>query len=241
MLAQLSSTTHAPHRGVTPGLITVALSTTIGAPRNRVWHALTDASERPLWDERVLGQVMLAGYYVDPQLYVMASQKNLQLSLKHGYTPACIAGFLSYSIMMIGLFDRRETANRIADVAMEGVVTDEQEPPAHAGLVPIDFGAEQNGRVVDWETGQRFDRSAGRLYALFDTRDFDAGHVMVKWRQRETGQLLLMQQHRVRSGHARGFVWLQPNGRWAPGEYQVDVYSTDSELAHLATGRYVVN
>jgi uncharacterized protein YndB with AHSA1/START domain len=41
-------------------LITVALSTTIGAPHNRVWRALTDASERPIWDDRVLGQVMLA-------------------------------------------------------------------------------------------------------------------------------------------------------------------------------------
>lgn len=60
MLAWPPSTTHAPHWGVTPGLITVALSTTIGAPRKRVWQALTDASERPLWDERVLGQVMLA-------------------------------------------------------------------------------------------------------------------------------------------------------------------------------------
>ena len=50
-----------------------------------------------------------------------------------------------------------------------------------------------------------------------------------------------MQQHRVRSGHERGFVWLQPSSGWAPGEYQVDVYSTDADLAHLATGRYVVN
>jgi hypothetical protein len=41
-------------------LITVALSTTIGAPRTRVWRALTDSSERPLWDERVLGRVMLS-------------------------------------------------------------------------------------------------------------------------------------------------------------------------------------
>ena len=48
--------------------------------------------------------------------------------------------------------------------------------------------AEQEGRIVEWETGQRFDRDTGRLYALFDTRDFDEGHVMVKWRQRQTGE-----------------------------------------------------
>lgn len=38
-------------------MITVALSATIGAPVDRVWRALTDPTERPLWDERILGRV----------------------------------------------------------------------------------------------------------------------------------------------------------------------------------------
>ena len=38
-------------------MITVALSTTIGAPNARVWRALVDPDERPIWDERVLGRV----------------------------------------------------------------------------------------------------------------------------------------------------------------------------------------
>lgn len=38
-------------------MITVALSTTIGAPRERVWRALVDPDERTAWDERVLGRV----------------------------------------------------------------------------------------------------------------------------------------------------------------------------------------
>jgi hypothetical protein len=41
-------------------LITVALSATIDAPVNRVWHALTDPSERVVWDERILGEVSLS-------------------------------------------------------------------------------------------------------------------------------------------------------------------------------------
>jgi hypothetical protein len=38
-------------------LITVALSTTIGASHERVWRALVDPEERPIWDERILGRV----------------------------------------------------------------------------------------------------------------------------------------------------------------------------------------
>lgn len=41
-------------------MITVALSATIGAPIDRVWLALTDPTERPEWDERILGPVSLA-------------------------------------------------------------------------------------------------------------------------------------------------------------------------------------
>ena len=51
---------HAPTRGATSELITVALSATIGAPIDRVWRALTDPSERVVWDERILGQVSLS-------------------------------------------------------------------------------------------------------------------------------------------------------------------------------------
>jgi hypothetical protein len=41
-------------------LITVALSATIAAPQSRVWRALTVRSERPIWDERILGEIALA-------------------------------------------------------------------------------------------------------------------------------------------------------------------------------------
>jgi len=51
---------HAPTRGATSELITVALSATIGAPIDRVWRALTDPSERIVWDERILGEVSLS-------------------------------------------------------------------------------------------------------------------------------------------------------------------------------------
>ena len=36
-------------------MITTALSTVVGAPRHRVWRALTDPAEIVRWDERALG------------------------------------------------------------------------------------------------------------------------------------------------------------------------------------------
>lgn len=46
-------------------MITVALSTTIGASHERVWRALVDPDERPIWDERVLGRVESPGRSVE--------------------------------------------------------------------------------------------------------------------------------------------------------------------------------
>lgn len=38
-------------------MITVALTATIDAPGERVWRALVDPAERPLWDDRILGEI----------------------------------------------------------------------------------------------------------------------------------------------------------------------------------------
>ena len=60
-LARQRSRTHASIQGATSELITVALSASIGAPIDRVWCALTDPSERIVWDERILGEVSPSG------------------------------------------------------------------------------------------------------------------------------------------------------------------------------------
>jgi len=38
-------------------LITVALTATIDSTSERVWRALVDPAERPLWDDRILGEI----------------------------------------------------------------------------------------------------------------------------------------------------------------------------------------
>lgn len=40
-------------------MITVALTATIDSTSERVWRALVDPTERPLWDDRILGQISL--------------------------------------------------------------------------------------------------------------------------------------------------------------------------------------
>ena len=41
-------------------MITVALTATIDATGARVWRAIVDPSERPIWDDRILGEIKTA-------------------------------------------------------------------------------------------------------------------------------------------------------------------------------------
>ncbi len=138
-----------------------------------------------------------------------------------------------------GIEDIQGYAMRLADIAMEGVLAEETE--AAPGVVDVEFSARQDGRRSNWATADTFDAGEDRLYAFFDTTDWPSGEVMVRWRHVESGDVLLLEQHRVRSGVPRGFVWYSPSGSWDAGVYQVDVYSDDEGLGHLASGRYAVN
>ncbi len=129
-------------------------------------------------------------------------------------------------------------AVRLADIAMEGVLAADVDP---TGVGEVVFGARQEGRRTDWATADTFARDEDRLYAFFDTSDWPGGEVMVRWRHVDSGEVLLLEQHRVRAGSERGFVWTRPSRGWRPGTYRVDVYRGDESLGHLASGRYAVN
>lgn len=128
-------------------------------------------------------------------------------------------------------------AVRLADIAMEGVLAGE---PSPVGAGVVEFSTRQEGRRARWTMAERFAPDEDRLYAFFDPSDWPSGHVMVRWRHVESGEVLLLEPHRVRAGVPRGFVWLSPSRQWEAGTYQVDVYADDEALGHLATGRYVV-
>jgi hypothetical protein len=137
-----------------------------------------------------------------------------------------------------GIEDIQGYAVRLADIAMEGVLAEESEP---AGSAEVVFSTRQEGRRADWQTAETFDVEDDRVYAFFDTTGWPNGDVMVRWRHVDTGEVLLLEQHRVRANSARGFVWARPSRGWQPGVYQVDVYAGDEGLGHLASGRYAVN
>lgn len=131
--------------------------------------------------------------------------------------------------------DLRAFTERVADIAMQGILEPEQ---SAANVAHVDFGTRPG--PADPASSGRFGPGTGRIYAVFPTEGFRDDTVLVKWYRRDDPRILLLQRYPIVRRDATGYVWFRPDGRWDPGQYQVDVYTGDEAMTLLATGHYSV-
>ena len=133
--------------------------------------------------------------------------------------------------------DIRAFAGRMLEVAMLGVVEADQEVP---GTARVSFSQDGPGDVTTATIGGRFPAGSQRIFANFPTPDPERGQVLVKWFRTDRPRILLMQRYPLRPGDRSAYVWLDSEGGWTPGNYQVDVYAADEAVTPLASGRYEI-
>ncbi|MFP8875975.1 MAG: hypothetical protein VCB99_03480 [Myxococcota bacterium] len=133
--------------------------------------------------------------------------------------------------------DVRAFANRMLDVAMQGITEAEQEVP---GTPRVLFRQNRSTGDSPAASGSRFASGPGRVFASFPTPDPQQHRVLVKWFRTDRPTILLMQRYPLRVGDTSGYVWLDPEDGWEIGNYQVDVYADDEAVTLLASGRYEI-
>lgn len=131
--------------------------------------------------------------------------------------------------------DLRAFTERVADIAMQGILEPEQNA---ANVAHVSFGTRPG--PADPAPDGRFGSATGRIYAVFPTEGFRDDTVLVKWYRRDDPRILLLRRYPVVRGDAKGYVWFRPDGSWDPGQYQVDVYTGDEAMTLLASGHYSV-
>lgn len=102
-------------------MITTALSTLVGAPRNRVWRALTDPAEIVRWDERAV-------QLLDPVAQPLAPGSVLRWRYLVGGVPRelreevqdVLAEERLHSVAQLGLFRFEQTVTLSDDAADPG-------------------------------------------------------------------------------------------------------------------------
>ena len=133
--------------------------------------------------------------------------------------------------------DVRAFANRMLEVAMQGITEAEEETPGMSRVLFHQGGSAETSRAAP---GARFPSGRGRIFATFPTPESERRRVLVKWFRTDRPRILLMQRYPLRAGDTSGYVWLDPENGWEIGNYQVNVYAADEAVTLLASGRYEI-
>ncbi|MEM9174386.1 MAG: hypothetical protein AAGC67_04070 [Myxococcota bacterium] len=120
-------------------MITLALSAAIGAPRERVWRALVDPSEREIWDDRVLGPVELSRRARSPERTHALEKKPVLRTLRWRFKLGQVPLVLQEEVIRADGHDRLVSRVTIGSMHFDQTLTlhaedDETGPRTRLGM-----------------------------------------------------------------------------------------------------------
>ncbi len=134
--------------------------------------------------------------------------------------------------------DVRGFAERLASIALSGVVTPAAAIPPQAMLVEFSTSVEPDNTPT--APGEVFGSDSDRIYAVFPTDQYGSDSVLVKWQRLDQPELLVFDRYPIGAIDRDSYVWLsQPEG-WSEGAYEVTIYAAEESLEPIAVGSYQV-
>jgi len=130
--------------------------------------------------------------------------------------------------------DQRAFISRLADVAMEGIITESDEDSI-ALLGPITFSDQYQGGAIK----NIFSNKEVAVFAGFDTATFSKPVVLVKWYRTEDNKVFIFKQMPI-SPTNTNYIWLTDQNGLEAGQYYVDIYDVSSQMNLLSRGSYQV-
>ncbi len=134
--------------------------------------------------------------------------------------------------------DVRGFAERLAEIALAGVVTPQAAPSPAAQQVEFSTTVEADNSAT-LPSGV-FSADADRIYAVFPTDQYVRDSVLAKWQRLDQPELMIFDRYPIHSRERHNFVWMSPPEGWTEGSYEVTIYSTDEMLDPVAVGAYDV-
>ncbi len=134
--------------------------------------------------------------------------------------------------------DVRGFAERLARIALSGVVTPPAEIPARA--MQVEFSTSVESDNTPTAPSDAFGSDSDRIYAVFPTDQYGLDTVLVKWQRLDQPELLVFDRYPIGAVDRDSYVWLgQPEG-WSEGSYEVTIYAAEESLDPIAVGSYEV-
>jgi len=137
--------------------------------------------------------------------------------------------------------DLRDYANRLTDIALSGLITEDSSEDFADIDLTVQFGTDASSSRGAEDPSNAFPHKTRKIYAVIENPSGMTGSVMVHWYRTDQRQKLLLNQYKISPKDNYSYVWLKrPNRRWEEGEYRVEFYSADEFLAPIASGTYRV-
>jgi hypothetical protein len=151
-----------------------------------------------------------------------------------------------------GIRDVRDYSQRLATIAMTGLVTPSE--PESAPVPELTFSRTVDASGAPLDAADRFDGYSGeRIYAHFSGDDYAGDRVLVKWFRQGaprsvfeellggSPRMLVFGRYRIGPGAASSYVWASRERDWEPGRYRVELYDPSEPLRKLAAGNFVIS
>ena len=127
---------------------------------------------------------------------------------------------------------KRPYINRLAEVAMNGIMTPEIPEVAIHGKIHFKSGLEDS-RANTFETTNK------AIYAFFDTSAYQDENIFVKWYESKQGRMALFKQFPIAQENTN-YIWIHNSGGFTKGQYQVEVYRINESFDLLSKGNFEV-
>ena len=133
--------------------------------------------------------------------------------------------------------DLRPFANRLVEVALEGLDGASEGPPPDQTVY---FSATTQDFDPRRSAESRFPKDQARIFAFVELAPSETPRVMVKWLNRDTRRIQTLQSLPYRSERPT-WSFLERGGDWDAGRYEVSFYSHDASMRLLARGEFTID
>jgi hypothetical protein len=135
----------------------------------------------------------------------------------------------------------RGFAERLADIAIEGVLEDADEEDSAANAPGRVLFATEREHDYPEEVAQTiFSPDDDEIFAIIPMEGQDDGRILLKWIRLEDRKILYFRRRHLAANTRYDTRGLSMPIGWEPGTYQVTVYSGNEALEPIAAGSYLV-
>lgn len=131
----------------------------------------------------------------------------------------------------------KQIVNKLIDIALDDTYGNYN---PSLNIKHIIFANSDNTTVDDSTYDNTDINKNKKVYAIFDTSNISDKTVLVKWVNKDTGELVLYDFYKINPNSNRNYIWIKNNKGLKTGDYQVEIFSPSKDFNPIFYGQFYV-